>query len=181
METYIEILGHPTWVRDDEGDGAPLLMLHGGLLGSEASWGDLPPLLAPHFRLVMFDRRGHGRTADSEDPFHYATMAEETAAVIETLDLAPANLVGYSDGANLLLHLAKDRPELIGTMVLLSCNFRADAVDPGTFETLKGLEGDDNVAAQGYAATSPDGAAHWPVVLNKDDHHGIDRAWLRAQ
>jgi pimeloyl-ACP methyl ester carboxylesterase len=167
VQGNIDILGHPTWVRDDEGVGVPLLMLHGGLLGSDASWGELLPLLASSFRLVMFDRRGHGRTADSDDAFHYSAMAEETAAVIEVLDLAPVNVVGYSDGATLLLHLATERPELISAMVLLSCAFRSDAMDPRTFDALEGLAGDDNMAAQAYAAASPDGPTHWPVVLNK--------------
>jgi len=77
------------------------------------------------------------------------------------------NVVGYSDGAALLLHLAIDRPELISAMVLVSTNFHADAMDPRTFDALEGLAGDDNMAAQAYAAASPDGPAHWPVVLNK--------------
>ena len=128
VEGNIDILGHPTWVRDDEGLGVPLLMLHGGLLGSDSSWGDLLHLLVSSFRLVAFDRRGHGRTADSDDAFHYSAMAEETAAVIEALDLAPVNVVGYSDGAALLLHLARDRQELISAMVLVSTNFHADAM-----------------------------------------------------
>jgi pimeloyl-ACP methyl ester carboxylesterase len=166
MEGYVDILGHPTWIRDDQGAGTPLLMLHGGLLNSATSWGEVPELLEPDFRLIMFDRRGHGRTADTDDAFHYAAMADETAAVIETLDLAPVNIVGYSDGSVVLLHLALQRPELIAAMVLLSCAYRADVMAPSVFEGLRGLAGDDNEVAQGYAAASPD-PAHWSVVLEK--------------
>jgi pimeloyl-ACP methyl ester carboxylesterase len=167
MGDYVQVLGHPTWLDDDGADRPALLMLHGGLLGSDASWGTLPPLLAPFFRLIKFDRRGHGRTGDTSAPFHYAAMADETAAVIETLGLAPTNVIGYSDGANLLLHLALDRPDLIRAMVLISANFRADALEPAAIEALGRLADGDNMAARAFAAASPDGAGHWPVALRK--------------
>jgi pimeloyl-ACP methyl ester carboxylesterase len=167
MGQYVDILGHPTWVDDDGADRPPLLMLHGGLLGSDASWGVLPSLLAPHFRLIKFDRRGHGRSRDVPRPFHYAEMADETAAVIEALGIGPARVIGYSDGANLLFYLGLDRPELIREMVLISANFRADAIEPEAIATLERLADGENMAARAYAAVSPEGPAYWPVALRK--------------
>jgi pimeloyl-ACP methyl ester carboxylesterase len=167
MARYLDVLGHSTWIQDDGGDRRPLLMLHGGLLGSEASWGSLPPLLAPWRRLIMFDRRGHGRTSDSPEPFHYDTMAREVAAVIERLDLGPVDVVGYSDGAIVLLHLGRDRPELVSAMALISANFRADAISPPMLSALEGVVNPESRPATAYAAVSPDAADHWPVVARK--------------
>lgn len=164
MESYIDVQGHRTWVTDDQSDLPPVLLLHGGLLSSATSWSDVPDRLAGNHRVVMFDRRGHGRTADTPEPFHYRSMAEETAAVIEALDLAPANVVGYSDGANLLLHLALERPELLRTMVLISGNFHHDALYPDGEQLLESF---DPMSAALYAEYSPDGAKHWPVVAAK--------------
>jgi pimeloyl-ACP methyl ester carboxylesterase len=94
-------------------------------------------------------------------------MADETAAVIETLGLAPINVIGYSDDANLLLHLGRDRPDRIRPMVLISANFRADALEPAAVEMLERLAEGDNIAARAFAAVSPDGPPHWPVALRK--------------
>ena len=164
MESYIDVRGHQTWVSDDRSDLSPLLLLHGGLLSSASSWSDVPDRLREHHRVVMFDRRGHGYTSDTPEPFHYRSMAQETATVIETLDLGPVNAVGYSDGANLLLHLALDRPELLRVMVLISGNFHHDALYPDGEQLLDSF---DEMSAALYAQYSPDGAEHWPVVAAK--------------
>ena len=109
-DQVIELDGHPTWVRDSGGDGPIMLLLHGGMVGSETNFGTILPHLGSDHRIVMFDRRGHGRTADADGPFSYAAMADETAALIEHLDRGPVRAVGYSDGGNLLLGLAIARP-----------------------------------------------------------------------
>ena len=64
-------------------------------------------LTGERYRFVMFDRRGHGRTADTADTaeeFHHAFMADEAAALIETMNLAPVGAIGYSDGGAVLRH-----------------------------------------------------------------------------
>jgi pimeloyl-ACP methyl ester carboxylesterase len=164
VETYIDVQGHPTWISDDRSDLPPILLLHGGLLSSASSWSDVPDRLREHHRVLMFDRRGHGHTADTPEPFHYRSMAQEAAAVIEALEIAPVNAVGYSDGANLLLHLALDRPELLRSMVLISGNFHHDALYHDGEQMLDSL---DEVAAALYAEYPPDGAEHWPIVAAK--------------
>ena len=164
MESYIDVQGHPTWVSDDRSDLLPILLLHGGLVSSVTSWSDVPDLLRENHRVVMFDRRGHGHTADTPEPFHYRSMAQEAAAVIEALDLGPVNAVGYSDGANLLLHLALDRPELLRAMALISGNFHHDALYPDGEQMLDSFVEE---SAALYAAYSPDGAEHWPIVAAK--------------
>jgi pimeloyl-ACP methyl ester carboxylesterase len=168
MGNYVEIVGHPTWVHDSGGTQPPLLLLHGGLAGSESGFETVLPSFEKTHRVVMFDRRGHGRTADTDAPFDYAAMAVETAGVIDALDLAPVHVIGYSDGGNLLLHLARNRPELITAMVLMSANFRADALNAAVVAGLEAFaltEGGPLLEA--YTAQTPDGAEHWPEVVAK--------------
>jgi pimeloyl-ACP methyl ester carboxylesterase len=167
MGDYVDIAGHSTWMDDTGGDKPPVLLLHGGLGGSETMFGMLQPLLAESHRVVMFDRKGHGRTKDTDAPFSYAAMADETAAVIEHLGLGPAQVVGYSDGGIVLLHLALKRPELLAAMVLLSANFHHNGVHPGTEEGMDEAVAPDGMLAAMYAGQSPDGADHWPVVAAK--------------
>lgn len=168
MERYIDLHGHRTWLLDDERDAPTLLLVHGGLMGSERTFAALRPHLEGHFRLVMFDRRGHGRTADTSDPFHYEAMAEDVALVIEQLELAPVDAFGYSDGANALIELSRRSGDILKRQVLLSGNFH---YSPIYREALARLESrrtvDNNLLAEWYAETSPDGLNHWPVIVDK--------------
>ncbi len=167
MGDYRDILGHPTWVHDDGGDRPPLLLLHGGL-GSSDVWAQYRDLFADRYRLVMFDRRGHGRTADTTPEFHHSSMADEVAAVIETLGIAPVHAVGFSDGCAVMLHLARNRPELLRSMVLLAVNFHVDGlIRPGVIPAFEANLVADSPGALHYARLSPDGAGHWPVVAAK--------------
>jgi pimeloyl-ACP methyl ester carboxylesterase len=168
MGTHVDVNGHSTWVHDRGGDGPALLLLHGGLSSTETSVGPLLALLEKNHRVVAFDRRGHGRTADGDAPFSYAAMAAETAAVVETLGLAPVRAVGYSDGGIILLYLALTRPELLESMVVVSANFRVDAVDPALIAGLEGAVNDPaGPFATAYAEVSPDGGDHWPEIARK--------------
>jgi pimeloyl-ACP methyl ester carboxylesterase len=166
VEGYIDVLGHPTWVSDAGGDLPPLLLLHGGLGNSDA-WEVVRAPLSPHRRLVAFDRRGHGRTADTAAEFHHAMMADEAAGVIEALGIGPVDAVGYSDGGAVLLHLALRRPDLLRSIVLLAVNYHVDALEPAVVAPFEAMLSPDAPPALAYGAVSPDGPDHWPVVAAK--------------
>jgi pimeloyl-ACP methyl ester carboxylesterase len=159
-----DVGGQPVWVSD-AGHGDPVVLLHGGLGSSD----DLAPqgeALAAHHRVVAFDRRGHGRTADRTDPFSYASMADETVAVLESVVGGPAHLVGWSDGGIVALHVAIARPDLVRSLVPIGANFHRDGLLPEFFDVSE----DDPVIgmlAAAYAQRSPDGADHWAEVLAK--------------
>lgn len=89
---------HPTRVEDRGGSGTPLLLLHGGLSNSDELLNSIGPGLSKSYRVVAFDRRGHGYTADTDADFHYAGMAAETIGVLEKVVDGAAHLVGWSDG-----------------------------------------------------------------------------------
>jgi len=72
MPTHVKISGHPTWVDDRAGPGEALLLLHGGLGNSDDLLNSIGPGLGENHRVVAFDRRGHGFTADTDAEFHYA-------------------------------------------------------------------------------------------------------------
>src|SRR5215204_1120272 len=79
----LDVLGNPTWYTV-QGDGdETVLLLHGGLSNSDALLDSIGGPLGEHRRVAAFDRRGHGRTADTPEPFHYESMVDETIAVID--------------------------------------------------------------------------------------------------
>jgi pimeloyl-ACP methyl ester carboxylesterase len=159
------INGHPTWT-EATGEGTTVLLLHGAFSNCDGLRGVFAPL-GQHYRLVAFDRRGHGRTADTDAPFHISDMAAETIGVLEHLGGDAAHLVGYSDGGNVALTVALARPDLVRSLVLIGANYHADGVVPGIFDDLDSDSEFVHDLLPGYAERSPDGAEHFSVVVAK--------------
>src|SRR5256714_7280124 len=82
----------------DWGTGQPVVFSHGWPLNADA-WDDQLVFVASHgYRAIAHDRRGHGRSSQPWDGNDMDTYADDLAALIETLDLQEAVLVGHSTG-----------------------------------------------------------------------------------
>src|SRR4051794_31432019 len=82
----------------DWGTGQPVVFSHGWPLNADA-WDDQLLLVASHgYRAIAHDRRGHGRSSQPWDGNDMDTYADDLAALIDTLDLHDAVLVGHSTG-----------------------------------------------------------------------------------
>jgi len=90
----------------------PLFMVHGGL-ESHQNWDWVAPHLAESFRVVTYDRRGHGESERPSGPGGIHEHVADLAALIEHLGLAPAWVAGQSYGGNIVLRLADERPDLL--------------------------------------------------------------------
>lgn len=94
------------------GTGEPLVLVHGSW-GSRDRWAFIEDDLARSFRVVTYDRRGHG-SSDFGDPSSTRRDEEDDlAALIEALGIAPAHLAGSSYGGAIVLSLAARRPDLV--------------------------------------------------------------------
>lgn len=170
---FFEVNGVPTYV-EERGEGAPLLLLHGGLETVDM----LPHLaaeLAARYHVIAPERRGHGRTRDISGPITYGAMATDTLGLMDAVGIETAHLVGYSDGANVAMLLAMARPERVDRLVLVSGNFHAAGMTPRFRAELQQATADSYApaCAEAYRRLSPDGPGHWPVVFEK-----VRRMWL---
>ena len=77
MGSYVEIGELKTWY-DEQGEGEPLVLLHGGMSTNE-TWGAQMPDFGARFRVTAPERRGHGHTPDLEGPLSYDVMAQARA------------------------------------------------------------------------------------------------------
>jgi len=104
------------------GSGPPVVLLHGGL-GHSGNWGyQVPALLHAGYRVVLLDSRGQGRSTRDPRPYSYELLASDVLAVMDTLHLERAVLVGWSDGACTALVLARQAPERVTGVFFFACN-----------------------------------------------------------
>ncbi|KMS77328.1 hypothetical protein ACM01_01490 [Streptomyces viridochromogenes] len=168
MGSYVTVRGLRTYY-EEAGTGEPLLLLHGGGVTAE-SWSQQIAALAEHYRVLVPERRGHGRTQDLAGPVTYPDMAEDTAAFLDELGTGPVRVAGWSDGGVVGLHLALIRPESVSKLVVIGAATQegahgyADALYDGSEESRQILT---QMFHGPYAALSPDGPDHFPVVLDK--------------
>lgn len=94
------------------GSGPPLLFVH-GMCGDAEVWADQARRLSERFTCVRYDRRGHSRSRWGTAPVSYALHADDTAALIEALGLAPCLLVGSSGGAVVAVDVARRHGHLL--------------------------------------------------------------------
>ena len=107
------------FVRMEEGPaGAPtVLLVHGLFATADLNWSMAIPVLATLFRVVAPDLRGHGRGLRSER-FTAKDCADDLAAIIDTLQLGPVVVVGYSLGGVVAQIFVRRYPELVAGLVL---------------------------------------------------------------
>ncbi|MCI0552152.1 MAG: alpha/beta hydrolase [Anaerolineae bacterium] len=118
---YVEHDGARIWYAT-YGSGPPVILLHGGL-GHGGNWGyQVPALVRSGYRAVVIDSRGHGRSTRDVRPFSYELMASDVSAVMDTLHLEKAGLVGWSDGACTALILASKAPSQVTGVFFFACN-----------------------------------------------------------
>jgi pimeloyl-ACP methyl ester carboxylesterase len=111
------------------GEGFPLVMLHGGMLQSGVFYA-LAPVLAESHQVILVDQQGHGRTADIDRPLSFEQMADDTAALLEKLDVKQADCFGYSEGGVVAQMLAIRHPKLVRKLVLASTVFDMNGYRP---------------------------------------------------
>lgn len=143
---------------EEEGEGEPLILLHGGL-GSvdpavRSGWSALRPALAARYRTFSLELRGHGRTDNPAGRLSRELIADDVARFIERLDLAPAHVAGVSLGGRVGLVLGMARPDLLRSLVCVGANYRVDDQRRAAvrFFDAEALERDHPEYAQAYAA-----------------------------
>lgn len=123
---------------EEHGEGEPLVLLHGGL-GSVEMFAGLRPGLGEGRRTIAVDFQCHGRTADIDRPLRPEHLADDVAALIERLGAAPADVLGYSLGAEAALRLAIQHPALVRRLVLISTPCRRDGQFPDVLAAMDAM------------------------------------------
>lgn len=178
------------WSRE----GVGLLFLHG--FGNEAHvWDEVAPDVAPHYRTVALDLRGHGDSdADPERRYDHESMARDVAAATEALAMDRVVVVGHSMGGRVALRFAGAHPERMAGLVLVDTGPELDArgttrirVETGRRELTFGSVAEfEALLGRLYPAASPDTVARLARngLRRRDDgryERKIDPGLVRAR
>lgn len=97
----------------DEGDGPPIVLIH-GMPGSGRDFRWLAPALSPRFRVIRLDLPGFGATPAGRTGYSIAARAAFVTAFLEALDLQGVVLVGHSMGGPVATRASLDEERVVG-------------------------------------------------------------------
>ncbi len=171
------------------GEG-PDLVLVMGLGAHSGAWALNAPELAKQFRVTTFDNRGAGRTSAPDEPYSIRQMADDTAALLESIGIERAHVVGASMGGMIAQELAINYPDRIDRLVLACSRARTSEMRKRVAVAQRalheaGVPRESIIAIQqpwGSTATllqDPDKPAAAITLALKDPHPIAKHAYLR--
>lgn len=107
----------------DEGEGDPIVLVHGFASTKDINWvypSWISTLTKAGRRVIALDNRGHGESAKLYDPedYHIGTMAGDVRALMDHLDIARADMMGYSMGGRITAYLGQRDPQRLRSAIL---------------------------------------------------------------
>lgn len=166
----------------EEGDpGSPAVVFSNSLGTDLRAWDPLLPELEGRFRLIRYDKRGHGLSDGNGSPYSIALLADDLAALLDQLRVDHAIVVGLSIGGMIAQQLAAARPDLVRALILMDTahrigppamwQTRIDAVESGGIASIA-----DAVLERWFAPTfrrdRPAELAGWRNMLTRTPKDG---------
>jgi pimeloyl-ACP methyl ester carboxylesterase len=99
-------------------DAPPIVLLHGWVYGSVATWHRMIPALADHHHVIAIELRNHGRSSRIRGRFEIEDLADDVAAVLDGLGLGSVPVMGYSMGGMTAQALARRHPMRVERLIL---------------------------------------------------------------
>jgi pimeloyl-ACP methyl ester carboxylesterase len=122
LQMYYEIHG--------EG-GTPLVLLHGGVLTIDVTFGGMLPELAANRQVIAVELQGHGHTADIDRDITLDNLAGDVVALLDELGIERADLFGFSLGGLTAVRVASLHPDRVRRLVGAATHFRSSGYHSG--------------------------------------------------
>jgi pimeloyl-ACP methyl ester carboxylesterase len=155
LKMYYEVHG--------SGAGRPLVLLHGGVMTIELSFGAMLPALADGRPVIATELQGHGRTADIDRDMTMTALAGDVSGLLGQLGVEQADVFGFSLGAGVALQLALADPARVGRLVVASAGYNAGGThaeisDPARWATSTRMPTADDFRQmrEAYQRVAPD-------------------------
>jgi 3-oxoadipate enol-lactonase len=106
---------------------APTVVLHHPLATNLTVWDELTAALAPRYRVVRFDARGHGQSEAPKGPYTFPMLNADAIGLMDHLKIERAHFLGLSMGGMVGQHLGLEQPQRFLSLVLSSTSSRVPA------------------------------------------------------
>jgi pimeloyl-ACP methyl ester carboxylesterase len=116
--------------------GTPLVLIHGGGSTIGTNFGRLLPLLARSRRVIAVEVQAHGHTRDIDRPFTFEQDADDVAALLDSLRVPQADVLGFSNGGTTALQTAIRHPGKVNRLVIASANYKRDGMQRGFWDAM---------------------------------------------
>jgi len=166
--------GCPIYVEVEGPAGAPVLMLSNSLGTDLHMWDDQIADWAKHFRVVRYDRRGHGKSGVPQGPYSMERFGRDVLAVADELKIKKFNWCGLSMGGMVGQWLGANAPDRVEKLILSNTNYnyadKAPWNDRIKFVKEKGLAElvDPNMErwfTKGFRERAPQSIAHMKAMF----------------
>ena len=129
---YFDVGNNTNLYYEVYGEGAPLLILHGGVYGYIDEFEYLIPKLAEKYQVVCLATRGHVKSDIGNESFTYDQRANDDFKLIQHLQLQKVTVIGFSDGGYAAYKLAAIYPDVVEKMVVMGAADDPPKDEPGT-------------------------------------------------
>jgi pimeloyl-ACP methyl ester carboxylesterase len=110
---------HLAYIDMGDPKGPPVVLIH-GYTDNARDWVPLIPYLSRHYRLIVVDIRGHGRSDKPECCYARIDFAYDIKLLLDALHIPRADIVGHSLGSMITQVLAEQWPDRVRKVILIS-------------------------------------------------------------
>lgn len=119
------------------GSGKPLVLLHGGGSTIKSNFGKILPVLAKTHQVIAIELQAHGHTPDAGRSLSFEQDADDVAGLLMHLNIAKADIMGFSNGGTTCLQIAIRHPQLVNKLILASAAYKREGLQSGFFEGMQ--------------------------------------------
>jgi pimeloyl-ACP methyl ester carboxylesterase len=120
----------------ENGSGTNLLLLHGNS-GSKSIFKLYQDKYFSNFHTYALDSRGHGESISIDSKYSINQYSDDVIRFCENLGIKKAYIIGYSDGGNISLFLAKKRPDIFERIIAISPNYLVSGTTDKSLKLLR--------------------------------------------
>jgi pimeloyl-ACP methyl ester carboxylesterase len=137
---------------EEHGRGPALVLAHGNACGVR-SWDPQLRVLTDHYRVIVYDARGHGLSEAPREASAYSQqhMVDDLCGLMDHLGLVTAAVGGLSMGGNVVLNFAFAHPERVSALILADTGAGSDDAERMVARALQGADVLDKGGIEAYA------------------------------
>lgn len=119
------------------GSGSPLVLIHGGGSTIRTTFSQVLHDFAQHHQVIAVELQGHGHTGRRPGPTTFEQDADDVAALLQTLHIQQADILGFSNGGCTALQIGIRHPQLVRRIVAISSFYKREGLPAGFWDMMQ--------------------------------------------